>query len=234
MNNQTSSSSGELNNATLSDRVYVMMADAIIRGEYPPGSRLIEINLAERYQISRGPLREAMRRLDERRLIVRTARHGARVAELSSEVLAEISMVRELLESAACRLAAENMSDDEIKQLNAIVDSDATLVAQGETYYRTESTLDIHFCIVRGARNSIIEGLLCRELYPLIRMYRYQHKVVEGRADSALKEHRAIVDAISNRDGELAQLLMLRHLASSRKHLLDAITLNPQKQSEAA
>src|SRR5690606_26172967 len=119
-------------NATLSDQVYEMMADAIIRGEFAPGSRLVEMDLAERFSISRGPLREAMRRLAERGLIVRTARQGARVTKLSPEVLEEISTVRELLESAACRLAAENMSDAEIAQLIEIVESDSALVANGE------------------------------------------------------------------------------------------------------
>src|SRR3546814_3156426 len=97
-------------------------------------------------------------------------------------------MVRELLESTACRLAAENMSKTEIDELNTILDADAALVSKGEAYYHTENTLDVHFCIVRGAHNSIIEALLCRELYPLIRMYRYQHKTVEGRASKARSE----------------------------------------------
>ena len=220
--------------ATLSDQVYDMMADAIIRGEFPPGTRLLELELAERFSISRGPLREAMRRLDERKLIVRTARQGARVTELSPQVLEEIATVRELLEGAACRLAAENMTEQEIAQLHDIVDADAALVAHGETYYRREDAHDLHFCIVRGTHNSIIEDILCRKLYPLIRMYRYQHKVVEGRAERALKEHRAIVEAISMRDGELAQLLMLRHLATSRKLLLAAITSTAARQAEPA
>src|SRR3546814_13984785 len=74
-------------NRTLADGVYDMMVDAIIRGELPPGLRLIETDLAKRFDVSRGPLREAMRRLDERGLIVRHARHGARVTELSVKVL---------------------------------------------------------------------------------------------------------------------------------------------------
>ena len=225
-----SSDSESQENATLSDRVYDKMADAIIRGEFSPGSRLIETDLARRFSISRGPLREALRRLEEHRLIVRTARHGARIIELSAEVLLEITTVRELLESAACRLAASNMTDQEIEDLQALVDADSQLVATGQTYYRKENRLDLHFRIVRGARNSIIESILGNQLYPLIRMYRYQHKAVEGRAESALKEHRAIVDAISQRDGELAQLLMMRHLANSRKMLLQAISSHCQNE----
>ncbi|AWB35375.1 GntR family transcriptional regulator [Orrella marina] len=217
--------------ATLSDRVYDKMANAIIQGEFAPGARLIETELARRFKVSRGPLREAMRRLDEHRLIVRTARQGARITDLSAEVLQEIATVRELLESAACRFAALNMTDQEIAELQAIVDADSELVATGQTYYRQEHRLDLHFCIVRGARNSIIESILGKQLYPLIRMYRYQHRMVEGRAENALKEHKAIVDAISHRDGELAELLMTRHLANSRKLLLQAISAHPGDRS---
>ncbi|MVW77690.1 GntR family transcriptional regulator [Bordetella sp. 02P26C-1] len=224
MNESDTATPSLASNETLSDRVYEMMVDAIIRGEFAPGSRLIEMELAERFAVSRGPLREAMRHLADRRLIMRTARQGARVSELSAQVWEEISTVRELLESAACRLAAENMSDEEIEQLVDIVEGDAKLVASGRAYYRREDVLDVHFRIVRGARNSIIEDILGRNLYPLIRMYRYQHKLVEGRAERALKEHRAIIEAISQRDGELAQLLMKRHLATSRHLVLEAIS----------
>lgn len=213
----------DADNPTLADQIYDMMADAIIRGELPPGSRLIETDLAAHYQVSRGPLREAMRRLGEQRLIVRPARQSARVTQLSVKVLLEISTVRELLESTACRLAAENMNQQELDELHAILDADAAMISKGEAYYHAENRLDVHFCIVRGSGNSIIKDLLCRQLHPLIRMYRYQHKVIKGRADEALKEHRAIVDAISNRDGDLAQFLMQRHLATSRRMLLEAL-----------
>src|SRR3546814_16538970 len=115
-----------------------MMVDAIIRGELPPGLRLIETDLAKRFDVSRGPLREAMRRLDERGLIVRHARHGARVTELSVKVLMEISMVRELLESTACRLAAANMSKTEIEEFNTNLDAGAALVSKEEAHQHTE------------------------------------------------------------------------------------------------
>src|SRR3546814_1590483 len=71
-------------NRTLADGVYDMMVDAIIRGELPPGLRLIETDLAKRFDVSRGPLREAMRRLDERGLIVRHARQDRKSTRLNS------------------------------------------------------------------------------------------------------------------------------------------------------
>jgi len=216
--------------ATLADRVYEQIVDAIVRGEFAPGSRLIETQLAARYGVSRGPLREAMRRMGERGLVIRPARQGARVVELSQKVLLDIAQVRETLESAACRLAAQNMSSEEIAHLRSLVDADERLLAGGHAYYRKETDLDIHFCIVQGAHNDIMASLLCEQLYPLIRMYRYRHERVQGRASEALREHRAIVDAIGARDGELAELLMRRHIATSRKLLLETISTSSEEQ----
>ena len=201
---------------TLGDRVYDQLLDAIMTGEIPLGAKIGENDLALRFGVSRGPLREAIRRLEERRLIVRTAHVGARVVELSDSALLELFFVREAMEGMAARLASQRMSDGEIADLTLLLDSHAESVAEREHYDQRDHDLDFHYRIAKGARNDLIEGLLCRDLYQLLQIYRYRHSAVPGRAQRALLEHRRIAAAIADRDGDLAEILMRRHIVSAR------------------
>ncbi len=95
---------------TLADRVFARLQDDIVRGEIPPGSKVSETELAGRYGVSRGPLREAISRLESRQLLVHVVHVGPRAASLSFDDLIEIYHVREALSGMAARLAAERMS----------------------------------------------------------------------------------------------------------------------------
>src|SRR5690554_2890379 len=115
---------------TLAERVFQQLQDAIVRGELAPGSKITEPGLSRTYGISRGPLREAMRRLEAHRLIERVPHVGARVVQLSMQELLELFDVREALESMAARLAAEHMTAEEIaglRELLAMHESQADL-----------------------------------------------------------------------------------------------------------
>ena len=115
---------------TLADRVFETLCVAIVQGDIPPGSKISEPELARIYGISRGPLREAIGRLEACGLVVRRPNVGARVVSLSSEQLLEIFHVREALEGMAARLAAENMTAAEIDELRAdLVDTEGRLEA---------------------------------------------------------------------------------------------------------
>src|SRR5260221_8086103 len=100
--------------ASLVDRIVERLEQAIMNGGLAPGSKLSEQALARRFGVSRGPLREAIRRLEGRKLIERKPNIGARVATLSEKKLLDIFGVPEALEGLACRLAAEQMTDEEI------------------------------------------------------------------------------------------------------------------------
>jgi len=204
---------------TLGDRVYDQLLDAIMTGEIPLGAKIGENDLAQRFGVSRGPLREAIRRLEERRLVIRTAHVGARVVEMSDTSLLELFFVREAMEGMAARLASQRMSDAEIADLERLLDAHGESVADREHYDQRDHDLDFHYRIAKGARNDMIEGLLCRDLYQLLQIYRYRHSAVPGRAQRALLEHRRVAAAIADRDGDLAETLMRRHIVAARKIL---------------
>jgi len=205
--------------ATVAERVFEAMQDAIVRGDVEPGAKITEAELASRYGVSRGPLREALRRLEGRRLVERIPHAGARVASLSFEQLIDIYRAREALEGMACRLAAERMSAAEIRALRELLAAHAELgeVRTGRGYFQAEGDLDFHYRIARGSANSIIQQILCEDLYHLMRMYRYKFSGFQGRPHRALDEHRRVVTALEERDGEFAELLMRRHISGARR-----------------
>lgn len=225
MNDKTIVRSLQVETRTLADRVCEDIVTAIVKGELPPGSKISEPELARTYGISRGPLREAIRRLEGLRLIERKPHIGARVVKLSAAELVEIYRVREALEGMACRLAAEYMSEEEIAQLRALLDEHEQSVEQheGRAYFQKEGDLDFHFRIVQGSKNAKLLEILGSDLYHLVRMYRYQFSVSSSRPKRALKEHRQIVDAIDARDPELAELLMRRHISAARRNIEDKL-----------
>lgn len=206
---------------TLSEQVFRTVQAAIVKGEIAPGSKISEPELARTYGISRGPLREAIHRLEGQRLLVRVPHVGARVVSLSHRELIELYQIRESLEGLACRLAAEHMTQQEVAELRDILathERDAAFQA-GIDYFQQEGDYDFHYKIIRGSRNQMLAKLLTEELYQLVRMYRLQYSATPNRPQQAFKEHHRILDAIAEGDGELAELLMRRHIATSRRNV---------------
>ncbi|RDB41899.1 GntR family transcriptional regulator [Halomonas sp. DQ26W] len=221
---------------TLAERVFHELQDAIVRGELEPGSKITEPGLSKAYGISRGPLREAMRRLESHRLIERVPHVGARVVKLSMKELLELFDVREALESMAARLAAEHMSTEEIAGLRKVLalhEQQADLKS-GEAYYQREGDLDFHYRIVLGSHNRMLMTMLCDDLYYLVRLYRTQFSASGSRPHRAFVEHHRIVDAIEAGDAELAELLMRRHVSASRANVVDRYATTLKQQAEAA
>jgi DNA-binding GntR family transcriptional regulator len=210
---------------TAADRVLHEIQRAIVAGEITPGSKISEPELARRFDLSRAPLREALARLERCHLIERLPNIGARVVTLSIAGLSWLYQIREELEGLACRLAAQHMSDQQIDELCQLLDLHLATqrVREGESYYQEAGDVDFHYRIIQGSNNPYLINILCDELYYLVRMYRVQLGMNGPRVSRAFDEHKAILTAIANRDGELADLLMRRHIAASRlnieKHL---------------
>src|ERR1700730_8021038 len=109
--------SKQAKSVALVDELVEKLEAAIFRGEFPPGTRIREARLANTLGVGRGPLREAVRRLEGRKLVVVHTNWGTSVAALTKTELAELLEVREALEVAACRLAAENIPDEGLEKL---------------------------------------------------------------------------------------------------------------------
>lgn len=206
---------------TLADRVFTQIQDAIVKGELTAGAKISEAELTARYGVSRGPLREALRRLEARKLLTRIPHVGVRVVELTIGELLQIYQVREVLEGMAARQAAINVTPEEVQGLKALLvrHEQQTELQTGKGYYQEEGDFDFHYRIVKASRNEVLMQMLCGELYHRVRLYRYQFSATEGRPHKAFSEHHRIIEAIEARDAELAEFLMRRHISSSRKNI---------------
>lgn len=212
---------------TLAEKLFDRLTDAILRGELAPGSKISEPLLAHRFGVSRGPLREALHRLQERRLIVRSANQGARVVEPTPQMLASIFEVRESLEGMAARLAAALISDEELATLAALVRQHEDQLKGPEVGGHNalgKADEDFHYCIAQASRNPLLIDLLCNQLYPLLRLYRSRNDNRTLR-ERALAEHQRILAALMDRDPEMAELTMKRHIASAK--IRRTMALNP-------
>jgi DNA-binding GntR family transcriptional regulator len=214
-----------LEKGTLADTASRQLAHSIVTGELAQGQKLNEAELAERFGMGRGPLREALRHLEGMRLVKRVPNAGARVVTLDRKTLSDIYGVREALEGMACRLAATQMTDEEISKLSKLLDNHEEQIKKvgGKVYSQSEGDLDFHFQIARGSRNQMLMDMLGSEQYQLLRMCRYRTSRKATRTKPALQQHRQIVAALEQRDGELAELLMRRHIHGAWKSISEMI-----------
>lgn len=206
---------------TLADQTFDRLQQAIIQGEISPGSKINEQELAAAYGISRGPLREALQRLEQRRLIERIPHVGARVIELTPARLEDLYQVRAELEAMACRLAAARITATEISQLEHLLDRQE-MAFRAENLTSLQDDLDFHVGVIRASGNQTLITTLTGDLYHQLQIYRHQC-ISSRRPLRALAQHRQILAALADRDGELAALLMRRHIeagaANTRKVL---------------
>lgn len=210
---------------TLADVASHRLAHSIVTGELMQGQKLNEAELAERFGMGRGPLREALRHLEGMRLVKRIPNAGTRVVVLDYKTMADLYAVREALEGMACRIAATQMSDEEIARLRQLLDSHEQQIALqvDGVYSQSEGDLDFHYQIVRGSRNEMLMDMLGSEQYQLLRMCRYRTSRNAQRTQPALQQHRHIVEALAQRDGELAEMLMRRHIQGAWRSISETI-----------
>jgi DNA-binding GntR family transcriptional regulator len=205
---------------TLAEQLFQKLSEAIMSGELPLGSKISEPALAKRYGVSRGPLREALHRLQERKLITRSANQGARVIQRTPEMLYSLFTVREALEGMAVREAVARCTLDEIRGFReSILGHEAALKAlpEWEPYVLGEPHQDFHYLIAHASRNPLLIELLCSELYPLLRLFRARSNETLERRERSVLEHKRILSAIEDRDVELAEMLMRRHIVATRR-----------------
>ncbi|MDK2596130.1 GntR family transcriptional regulator [Pseudoalteromonas obscura] len=209
---------------TSSDKTYFQLREEIVEGAIPAGAKLSEVELSTKYEVSRAVIREAINRLEACNIVERKANVGARVVTLTKDGLLELYQIREALEGMAARLAAQNMPEAEIYELSSLLEGQQDEVRQSHTYYQEAGDLDFHYRIIVGSKNQQLITMLSNGIYHLARMYRVQLGMTGPRVTTAYDEHKHIVRAISNRDGELAEILMRRHIQYSKNNIAVKLT----------
>ena len=188
---------------------YALILDAIDRGLYRPGDRLVESELAERFGTSRTPVREALQRLETQSLLARDGR-SLIVASLDHDQMAELYAVRAELEALAATLAARHAAREEMRVLAAMVDEDRDRLDDAAALVRANRRF--HAQIHRASHNRFLVqqlGLVHRSMA----LMATSSLTVPGRGAVALEEHAAIVAAIAARDEDAAGAALRAHLS---------------------
>ena len=197
---------------------YELILDAIDVGIYRPGDRLVESELAERFGVSRTPIREALQRLETQSLLTRDGR-SLMVASLDHNQLAELYVVRAELEGLAARLAAQHATDEEIRVLNDMVEADRVLIGAPGTLARANRRFHKQIHLASHNRFLVQQLDLVHRSMALLAT---TSLAVEGRGMAALAEHAAIIDAIASRDGAAAEAALKTHISHAFETRLKA------------
>ncbi|MGV6873969.1 GntR family transcriptional regulator [Pseudochelatococcus sp. B33] len=208
--------------ASSSERLVEEIRTRIVSGELRPGAKITERELAQRYGVNRAPLREALLRLEERRLIERVPFSGTRVFQPSNRMLSELYDIREVLEGLAARRAAETASDAQIEELTRMAREGSERIANSSPG-DLPHIRDIHMRIAEISGNQELERILNGEIWLYLRAnHRRWVDALEKRALGAL-QHERIAEAIRSRDGDVAEMLMRKHIRTSRAAWVEAL-----------
>lgn len=190
---------------------YNLILEAIDTGLFKPGDRLVESDLAERFKVSRTPIREALQRLETQSLLARDGR-SLIVSTLDHNQKTELYAVRTELEGLAARLAARHATIEEVRVLGDLVVSDRDLL--GDPSALSWANRRFHKQIHLASHNRYLVQQLDL-VHRSMALMATTSLAVEGRSETALDEHQAIVDAIAQRDEERAFAALRGHISEA-------------------
>jgi DNA-binding GntR family transcriptional regulator len=208
---------------SLQERTYQSLRAALLNGEYLPGSRIYEAAVAQALGVSRNPVREAVRRLQQDGLLDVRPHYGIYVATIPPEEIEDIYRIRGALEATAAALAAERMTDAEIDELRVILAEQQLAAVQADALPREPVSVvqadRFHHAIHSGAKSPRLLVLL-EQIYAQVTHFRNLTLRVPGRAIVSAAGHATIFQAIQERDAEAADRRMRDHIDDARQALV--------------
>lgn len=215
----------------LREIVFETLREAIINAVLKPGERLMEIQLAEEMGVSRTPVREAIRKLELEGFVVMIPRKGAYVAGISMKDIADVFEIRTALESLAAGLAAERITEEELEQLERILVKIGECVKNNDLELLIEIDTEFHDTLFKASRNERLVQIVSN-LREQIQRFRTASLSTPGRMKYALEEHKKIVEAVSERDVELAQALAREHIENAENSMLELLNETKERRNK--
>ncbi len=216
----------------LREIVFETIREAIIVGDLEPGERLMEVQMAEELGVSRTPVREAIRKLELEALVIMVPRKGAYVADISMRDLADVFEIRGALEGLAAGLAAERATEEEIEELERMLVKISDTIEKNDVRETIELDTQFHELLYSASRNERLRGILS-QLREQIHRFRLQSLGRPGRMRVALEEHRSIVEAVAERDPDIAQERASAHIESAENALMGSYLARKEKTDAA-
>ena len=211
-----------LETTTLATQVQRRLEHAIFTGELRPGERLIEVELAEALQVSRASLREALRLLENKGLVVTTHRRGAFVIELTDRDVREIYRLRLLLEDYAIRCAAKAPTEEVLGQLDALVDDLRAAAIRRDYFAIVDLDLDWHRVICAATGNQRLLEMWGDLVAPTRALLLTKYRLFDDSEEIA-QGHQVLLDAIRQHDHDRAAALLEHHITNTHEAVLRSL-----------
>lgn len=206
----------------LRDVVFQTLREAILKGDLKPGERLMELQLAEKLGVSRTPIREAIRMLQQEGLAVTTPRKGAEVAKMTEKEMEDVLKIREALEVLAVQLACETISQEQLDLLEEQVELFEHAIQAKNIKDIAQADINFHDLIYCAAKNPRLVGML-NHLREEIYRYRVEYLKDEMNYPHLIEEHRNLLLGLRNRDKEYVAEMMKKHVSNQADAVGDII-----------
>lgn len=200
----------------LRDLVYHSIRSAILKGDLKPGERLMEMHLAQQLGVSRTPIREAIRMLEEEGLTISIPRKGAQVAGLTLKDMEDIFEIRKVLEVFALEKICNQLSPEAIIKMRFALKVYKEAMASGEIEALVEKDAEFHAALYEATSNQRLHGFVA-QLRDLLDRYRWEVLQRDQNWDKTYEEHKEIVDALEAKDFERAKKASIEHILTTEK-----------------
>ena len=197
----------------LRDEGFNTLREAILKGDLKPGERLMELQLASKLGVSRTPIREAIRMLEQEGLAVTTPRKGAEVAKMTLKDMEDVLEIRDALDELAVRIACQKISDEQLKQLEDMKELFEKSTQTGNVKKIAEADVTFHDVIYEATGNPKLVTLL-NNLREQVYRYRVEYIKDPKNYPTLIAEHEAILESLKNRDVKNAVEAMHVHVAN--------------------
>lgn len=208
------------NQKTKMDQIVEILREAVLTGEFTSGARLLQDELAERFNTSSTPIREALRQLQAEGILEHSPYRGVQVAEVKMEDVREVYMVRAVMESFVTRLAVPYLNHAHVEQLRTLQAHMREYVAKNKVADLRKTNYEFHLMIYEASNMpfslKIIKSLWAQS--PWDALY-----VLPGRAPKSLEEHERIITAIADQDAKLAGQRVQEHIEYAASALADYV-----------
>ncbi|MFZ5969770.1 MAG: GntR family transcriptional regulator [Bacillota bacterium] len=202
---------------SLTSKIFKVLREDILNGKYSDGEKLVEAKLADELGVSRTPVREALKQLELEGFVENIPNRGVIVKSMSLQDLQDIFTLRIAIEGIAARWAAERMTDEDLSSLKDIYELMEFYTFKKDVEKIAELNTRFHETIYKSTKSRYIEQVL-KDFQYYMKKVRRKSLSSEGRLESTLEEHKAILDALLKRDKDEAEKMLIHHVNNSKKN----------------
>lgn len=216
----------------LRKQVYNLLREAILKGKLEPGEKITEVEVAEQLNVSRTPVREAIRMLELEEFIVIVPQRGVFVSGIKSrKEINDIFQVRIELEGLAAFLTAQNITSEQLAELDNYVNQIKKCIEQNDLKRCIKIDISFHQIIYEASENKWLQKFL-DSLFEQMTRFRAQSLGQEGRMERALNEHKELGAALSDGNSELARKLAREHIKGARDSIISVFKEHHEDESD--